>query len=94
MDNLTAEQIKALRSLRADRLGFFLMGFILGGCMIATAAWGFWSFGVRKVWMILAGIGCIFVQGGISIWKDKTNEIRQLLDPTLRAHERSLKPHV
>ena len=81
MDNLTVEQTKALKALRADRLGFLVMGLVLGGCMIGVAAWGFWNYGVRKVWMLLLGLGYLFVHGGTAIWRDKTEQIRQLREP-------------
>ena len=80
MDNLSPEGAKALKALKADRLGYFLMGLILGSCMIGAAGWGFWTYGLRKMWMVLAALGCLFVSGGISIWKNKTAEIRQLRD--------------
>ncbi len=84
MDNLTPEQMKELKSLRADRLGYLLMGLILGGCMISAAAWGFWTYGIRKLWMMIAALGCLFVQGGITVWRDKTLQIRRFLDPMVR----------
>jgi hypothetical protein len=56
------------------------MGLILGACMIGAAGWGFRTFGLRKVWMVLAALGYLFVSGGISIWKDKTEQIRELRD--------------
>jgi hypothetical protein len=84
MENLTPEQMKVLKSLRADRLGFLLMGLILGGGMIAVAAWVFWTYGFRKLWMLIAALGYLFVNGGISIWKDKTQQIGRLSDPMLQ----------
>jgi ABC-type uncharacterized transport system permease subunit len=80
MDNLSPEDAKALKALKADRLGYFLMGLILGACMIGVAGWGFWMYGLRKLWMVIAATGCLFVSGGISIWKSKTEEIRELRD--------------
>ena len=82
MDDPTSQHTKALKALRAERLGFFLMGLIVGGCMIGVAVWGYWTFDrpdtlwPHKHWVLLAALGCMFAWVGISIWKGKSLEIR------------------
>jgi hypothetical protein len=80
----TSEQAKALKALRADRLGYFLMGLSLGSCMIAVALWGYWTFDKpkdpwpHKYWVLLVTLGIAFVRGGFLVWKNKSLEICDL----------------
>jgi hypothetical protein len=47
--------------------------------MIGVAVWGYWIFGrPHKFWMMLAALGVAFAWGGITAWRDKGREIREL----------------
>jgi len=73
-----SEKRKALRRLRADQIGFGLMGLILGGCMIGFGVWSCWYAGrLYKPGVLLAFVGYAFAHGGVSIWRHKGAQIRE-----------------
>jgi hypothetical protein len=77
-----SERRKAVGRLRADRIGFCLLGLILGGSMIGLGAWSCWLVGrLYKTGVLLAFLGYLFAQGGVSIWRHKGGQIRELESP-------------
>jgi len=68
----------AMQHLRKERLQFLLIGLLAGGLFEVTAAWC-WLHGRPFQSEILPVFwACMFNAGGISNWRDKTREMRQL----------------
>jgi hypothetical protein len=86
MDDAASQHAKALKALRADRLGYCVVGIIVGAGMIAFAVFGYWAFErpsgtePHKLWIMIAAFGVGFIQMGISIWKSKGAEIAELYE--------------